>query len=838
MDLANFVGQRLDGKYKIERELGRGGMGAVYLATHIGTERPVALKVIVPQFMQRAEFVERFRREARAAGRLRHPNVVDVTDFGFAETAEGRVAYLVMEYLDGCTLGEILEEEKKLPLVWTLDILEQVCSAVDEAHRQGIIHRDLKPDNIWLEPNQRGGYTVKVLDFGIAKLEPAPMAGITAGGELPPPRKARPTQQIELNSTGADDADSATVAENKSTVAGERQTIAENSRPRTFFAEAGTLIQPAAELSPESGTAIISAGARDKGTAIMSPDEAVDDRGTAIRPPAENFSEKGTAVMTPGEHVSEKGTALMSADEYVSEKSTALMSSGEAISERGTAIMAADEDAEPGTAILPPEPTAKNNKATKLMSAQIETAPAPVAKNSSELTRVGAVLGTPLYMSPEQCRGEHLDARSDIYSLGIIAYQMLSGKTPFAGDFMDVMSAHKETIPPPLEEKKLRPKIKRVIADALAKNPDQRPPTAQAFASRLRSHSEGIGALFQRSLIIYSQHLPKFLTLALIIYSPIAVTMLAQVVINFLEAGEAIGGVAAAVLKGTFGLAQMFFSFFCGYLILGTTAWTVTQILGAPLRPVALRPAFRVVRSKWKSLAFTGTLSTVLSLLGYCLIIPGLIMSVLWALVAPVIMMENARGVAALKRSKALVMRSLRTTTAAIFVMFLVPMIIGGLIGFVSTATVKSFSPPAVVQKTGDPAQDVLVEGDNVKITVNGQSVKVEEKPASETAATGEAKKADKKRDMGSRVRSAVSDALTQIILLPFTILAGSFSAVVIALLYLKTRQAGGESMQELLAQFTDDDQPERNWQKRVRQRLEQSGKLASKSEPSGAHQN
>ena len=171
MNLTNLVGQTLDEKYKIERELGKGGMGAVYLATHIGTQRPVAVKVIVPQFMRKAEFVERFKREARAAGRLRHPNVVDVTDFGFDDTPQGRVAYLVMEYLDGCTLGEILEEERRLPLEWSLDILEQVSSAVQTAHEQGIIHRDLKPDNIWLEPNQRGGYTVKVLDFGIAKLE-------------------------------------------------------------------------------------------------------------------------------------------------------------------------------------------------------------------------------------------------------------------------------------------------------------------------------------------------------------------------------------------------------------------------------------------------------------------------------------------------------------------------------------------------------------------------------------------------------------------------------------------------------------------------------------------
>src|SRR3954463_1490616 len=176
MNFADLIGQTLDDKYLIDRELGRGGMGTVYLATHVGTERPVAVKVIAPQYMERTEFIERFKREARAAGRLRHPNVVDVTDFGFSGTGPGRVAYLVMEYLDGCTLSDVLHEEDRLPLYWVVDILEQVCSAVHEAHQQGVVHRDLKPDNIWLEPNGLGGYRVKVLDFGIAKLgEAAPV---------------------------------------------------------------------------------------------------------------------------------------------------------------------------------------------------------------------------------------------------------------------------------------------------------------------------------------------------------------------------------------------------------------------------------------------------------------------------------------------------------------------------------------------------------------------------------------------------------------------------------------------------------------------------------------
>ncbi|HVS80629.1 MAG TPA: serine/threonine-protein kinase [Pyrinomonadaceae bacterium] len=189
--LERYVGQILDGKYRLERLLGQGGMGAVYLATHLGTERYVALKLIAPQFMRNEEFVERFKREARAAGRLRHPNVVDVTDFGFSGEGVGRVAYLVMEYLDGCTLSDVLTEEERLPLYWVVDILEQVCAAVHEAHQQGVIHRDLKPDNIWLEPNALGGYRVKVLDFGIAKLAEAsnpalPATQISQSGDEAP----------------------------------------------------------------------------------------------------------------------------------------------------------------------------------------------------------------------------------------------------------------------------------------------------------------------------------------------------------------------------------------------------------------------------------------------------------------------------------------------------------------------------------------------------------------------------------------------------------------------------------------------------------------------------
>src|SRR5215218_768523 len=191
--LEQYVGEVLDEKYRLEHLLGQGGMGAVFLATHLGTERYVALKLISPQFMRNNEFVERFKREARAAGRLRHPNVVDVTDFGFARLKSSQVAYLVMEYLDGCTLGDVLAEEKRLPLELVADILDQVCSAVHEAHQQGVVHRDLKPDNIWLEPNRLGGYRVKVLDFGIAKLAEAGAAVQTESEGLPAASASDPT---------------------------------------------------------------------------------------------------------------------------------------------------------------------------------------------------------------------------------------------------------------------------------------------------------------------------------------------------------------------------------------------------------------------------------------------------------------------------------------------------------------------------------------------------------------------------------------------------------------------------------------------------------------------
>jgi serine/threonine protein kinase len=163
-------------------------MGNVYLATHLGTTRVVAVKVIAPRWAAEPQFLARFQREAQACGRLRHPNIVNVTDFGIAKAASGDMPYLVMEFLDGQTLSDVQRANPRMALPLIADLLDQIGLALAEAHRHGIVHRDLKPDNIWLEPNGRGGYTVKVLDFGVAK--------VNLLGEWAPPSKETPEASI------------------------------------------------------------------------------------------------------------------------------------------------------------------------------------------------------------------------------------------------------------------------------------------------------------------------------------------------------------------------------------------------------------------------------------------------------------------------------------------------------------------------------------------------------------------------------------------------------------------------------------------------------------------
>ena len=651
--LEQYVGEVLDEKYRLEHLLGQGGMGAVFLATHLGTERYVALKLISPQFMRNNEFVERFKREARAAGRLRHPNVVDVTDFGFANVKAGKVAYLVMEYLDGCTLGDVLAEEKRLPLEWVADILDQVCSAVHEAHQLGIVHRDLKPDNIWLEPNRLGGYRVKVLDFGIAKL-----------GET-----TAPSPEDDPAATLIDDAPPALT---------------------NAHLESDTLLRPAGNEPLTLGYKLKADG---------------DGVGTVLQNP------RTDPFLQPAE---EDGTLLL---------------------EHGT------------------------------RSAAHHTAHVSTSSQGSALTRVGAIMGTPLYMSPEQCGGGRVDTRSDIYSLGVIAYQMLVGEPPFEGNTSTVMRAHREQSPHDLHkrDKKIPKRVAAVVMSALSKNPDERPPTAFAFASALRGQSEGIGALYRRAFSLYSEYFPKFVKLSFFAHLPAIVTGGLLLILLASVPFPPKGGIALKILVvcavGILSLLQIVASMVAGAVISGVTAVIITQLTAAPLKPVELREAFEVMRRRWRPFLKTMIMVTWRIFLGlFLLFIPGLIMIIRYSLYAPVVLIEGLEKKAAMKRARELASRSWRTIIIVSIIQFLIPMMLGFFVG-------------------------------KVRVGVNLEA-------------------------------ATVFSRISQFLLSQVNILVMPLISIVPALLYLKMRQLGGEPLSAVLTQIEEGDKQRSAWQQRMRTRL------------------
>lgn len=350
MSMQWLSGAVLHGKYRVGRQLGEGGMGAVYLAEHVGIGREVALKVVRPDLLADASAAERFVREARAAGAIQHRNVVNVTDFGVDRVAEQDVAYLVMEYLHGQTLESVLESRRRLPVAQVVDIVEQVAAALSAAHARGVVHRDLKPANIWLTPDARGGFHVTLLDFGIAKLR--------------------------------------------------------------------------------------------------------DDR-------------FGRGEQTPRPHV----------------------------------------------------PLAEGD-----VEAAVSTA-----------TQVGESIGTPAYMSPEQCVGDVVDLRSDVYSFGVVVYQMLAGALPFRGDTTALLRQHFIAEVPALPtEASVSPAVEAVVRRALAKEPDARFHSATAFAAALRANASDFGESMRRALVVFAERLPELSTLGLCFALPAIATTVVLVLVGLL----------------------------------------------------------------------------------------------------------------------------------------------------------------------------------------------------------------------------------------------------------------------------------------------------------------
>jgi serine/threonine protein kinase len=286
-----MIGRTLDEKYRLDERLGTGGMGTVYRATHLLIDRPVAIKLLNPRYVGDEEAQVRFRREARAAGRIQHTNAVTVTDFG--RTTDGFV-YIVMELLEGRTLRDVLAHDAPLDTARAVSMMLQTAAAVGAAHDAGVIHRDLKPANIFVVQRKDAPPYIKVLDFGIAKL----------------------------------------------------------------------------------------------------------------------------------------------------------------------AADALDDD------------------------------------DTNTLTQVGAMIGTPRYMSPEQCDGAKLTPASDVYSLGIILYEMLTGTTPFNGTSPLAIAVKHSSSPPrsPREFVATIPAaIEEIVLHALEKKPENRPPDANAFRSELYKVAERLG---------------------------------------------------------------------------------------------------------------------------------------------------------------------------------------------------------------------------------------------------------------------------------------------------------------------------------------------------------
>jgi serine/threonine protein kinase len=278
----------IGGKYRLEERLGEGALGIVHRAVHLGLEKSFAIKLLKTAGTSTSEALARFRTEAVALGRLRHPHIVEVTDSGVDESAGA--PYLVMELLEGVPLSNVCRHQGPLPLAQALSLLEQIADAVDAAHGAGILHRDLKPGNVLVRAADSDSPHVKVLDFGLAEV---------------------------LYET----------------------TSVPSGRPA------------------------------------------------------------GRGGIGPG------------------------------------------------------------------------------------LTTTGALPGTPLYAAPELIRHGEASPASDIYSFGVIAYEILGGKPPFQGTVAEVLTGHLEAEPPPLP---LPPEVWRSLREALHKSPALRPRTAGEVVRRLR----------------------------------------------------------------------------------------------------------------------------------------------------------------------------------------------------------------------------------------------------------------------------------------------------------------------------------------------------------------
>jgi serine/threonine-protein kinase len=176
-----FIGTQLNDRYIITSRIGAGGHGTVYRGKHRITGRHVAIKILHRDLARKHDQFNRFRQEAVALSSLDHRNLITIHDFGV--TGDG-LAYMIMDLLEGSSLVEIVKNNGPLPYRQALPVFREICAGVDRAHQSGIIHRDLKPGNVFISKTEHKGGRVKVLDFGLAKVEGKARVALTSPGEV------------------------------------------------------------------------------------------------------------------------------------------------------------------------------------------------------------------------------------------------------------------------------------------------------------------------------------------------------------------------------------------------------------------------------------------------------------------------------------------------------------------------------------------------------------------------------------------------------------------------------------------------------------------------------
>jgi hypothetical protein len=309
---------------------------------------------------------------------------------------------------------------------------------------------------------------------------------------------------------------------------------------------------------------------------------------------------------------------------------------------------------------------------------------------------------------------------------------------------------------------------------ALAKKAEDRPQTAAAFASSLRGQAEGIGALYRRAFSLYSEYFPKFLRMSLIAHIPVFITTALLIAAELAEDRWGKGGMGTKVLLicavAVTALLQVAAYFVAAAAISGMTTVIVTQLSVAPLRPVELRMAFAVLKKRWKPFLKTAIGVTLRIVIGFILlVIPGLIMSMRYALYAPVVLMEGLEKKAARRRARELASRSWRTIVIVSLLQFLIPMVVSFFIG-------------------------------RIRIVTGGHEAR------------------------------SLSNQISQQLLSLVNILVVPLMSIVPALLYLKMRQLGGETLADPLAEIEAVDAQRSMWQKRMRTRLSLHPSRGSKS--------